>query len=267
MFNLESNVAKRRYALHFLRLTSRFEVVSARKWFPLLHGIYVDAANLLEQGVRDTDVAVNRRKESMATLLLNSTRQTLSFFGEFTFQEFRKEYRKYYFDIQKKSMEDIYWEEVSTWANFHAAKRVVDIAGSTRNMLQRELAIGMSDGLSTMEISKRIVQKSQVINKVRAVTIARTETHTAANRATNSAVKSTGFKHIRNWVTVIDSRTRGGDKSKFDHVKANGQRRDLNVPFDISGEKLDYPGDSSLGASAGNIVNCRCTLTFHTKRK
>jgi hypothetical protein len=29
-------------------------------------------------------------------------------------------------------------------------------------------------------------------------------------------------------------------------------------PFEVGGEQLMYPGDDSLGASAGNIINCQC---------
>jgi uncharacterized protein with gpF-like domain len=130
-------------------------------------------------------------------------------------------------------------------------------------MLKLDLQRGLREGLSNNDIAKMIRAKDETINKVRAIRIARTETHTAANTAVNESVKSTGYKHEREWVSARDERVRGLDPfDQFNHWKANGQRRDMETPFDVSGEKLDYPGDPK--GSAGNIINCRCVLTFFT---
>jgi hypothetical protein len=32
----------------------------------------------------------------------------------------------------------------------------------------------------------------------------------------------------------------------------------VNEPFTVGGEQLMYPGDDSLGASPGNVINCQC---------
>lgn len=60
----------------------------------------------------------------------------------------------------------------------------------------------------------------------------------------------------KEWVTM------GDDKVRMDHVIADGQVVDDTVPYDVGGEQLMYPGDSSLGASAGNIINCRCASVY-----
>jgi len=39
----------------------------------------------------------------------------------------------------------------------------------------------------------------------------------------------------------------------------------LNESFNVSGEQLEYPGDQQNG-SAGNIINCRCTVAQRVKR-
>lgn len=54
----------------------------------------------------------------------------------------------------------------------------------------------------------------------------------------------------KEWHAVHDSRTR------FDHVKADGQRVGVNEPFDIGGYKAQYPHDPNLPARES--VNCRC---------
>ena len=64
------------------------------------------------------------------------------------------------------------------------------------------------------------------------------------------------------WVSAGDERVRRG---KFSHVKADGQKVNVDEPFVVSGEFLKIPGDSSLGASLGNIIRCRCASTVRKK--
>lgn len=64
-----------------------------------------------------------------------------------------------------------------------------------------------------------------------------------------SAFNKIGTKE---WRAVLDSRTR------FAHLEADGQIKKIDEPFEVGNELLMYPSDSSLGASAGNTINCRC---------
>lgn len=54
------------------------------------------------------------------------------------------------------------------------------------------------------------------------------------------------------WMTILDG------KERASHQDADGQRVGVNDPYIVQGERLMYPGDISLGASADNIINCRC---------
>lgn len=66
---------------------------------------------------------------------------------------------------------------------------------------------------------------------------------------------------VNRWVTRGDEKVRTPRRgARFNHVEADGQQRREREPFVVSGELLMYPGDSSLGASIGNTINCRCTL-------
>lgn len=46
------------------------------------------------------------------------------------------------------------------------------------------------------------------------------------------------------------------------HQAGHGQDRDMTEPFLIGGERMNFPGDSSLGASPSNFINCLCFLTY-----
>lgn len=58
------------------------------------------------------------------------------------------------------------------------------------------------------------------------------------------------------WRTMRDERVRPN------HRAAEGQVRPVNQPFDVGGQKLMYPGDWSLGATASNLMGCRCVSIY-----
>lgn len=61
------------------------------------------------------------------------------------------------------------------------------------------------------------------------------------------------------WLSVIDRATRRpGRRGWYDHVSPHGQYQPQFLPFQVSGERLMFPGDAMLGASIGNLAGCRC---------
>ncbi|MCK5292984.1 MAG: hypothetical protein KAR39_13320 [Thermoplasmata archaeon] len=60
----------------------------------------------------------------------------------------------------------------------------------------------------------------------------------------------------KTWNTILDERTRDS------HVLADLQNRQQGQPFMVQGQLLRVPGDTSLGASLGNVINCRCASEF-----
>lgn len=60
----------------------------------------------------------------------------------------------------------------------------------------------------------------------------------------------------KEWHTVGDERVRRA------HADADFQKRKSIEPFTVGGESLQYPGDTSLGASLGNVINCRCAAIY-----
>lgn len=111
----------------------------------------------------------------------------------------------------------------------------------------------------------------QAIAKVKAKikAIANVETQEIAESSRFEWVeqeKATG-RVVMIWRNMGDERVRGNPsgiyaRSHFDHWSAEGQERPVDIPFDISGEQMKFPGDASLGASIGNRINCRCTAEF-----
>lgn len=95
---------------------------------------------------------------------------------------------------------------------------------------------------------KDFVYSDQRIND-----IAKTETNSLCELATLDGYYREGYKK-KEWVSFIDKKTRNS------HKVANGQIVPLNEPFSVGNSLLMFPQDSSLGASAREIVNCRCIM-------
>jgi len=95
--------------------------------------------------------------------------------------------------------------------------------------------------------------------KSRAMTIARTETHKAANvsqftRAEMAATDS-GLDVQIEWISTNDGRVRDS------HRAVNGKIIAMGESFNVNGTKMKYPSDPSGGAA--NVINCRCVLGYH----
>lgn len=80
--------------------------------------------------------------------------------------------------------------------------------------------------------------------------IARTETIRASNYGSFETYKAWGAEG-KEWLSTPDNRTRDT------HVEVNGQKRKIDEPFDVGGEKLMYPADPA--GSAKEVLQCRCT--------
>jgi len=85
-----------------------------------------------------------------------------------------------------------------------------------------------------------------------------TEAEILSGREPSIVAPSRAKKAIKKtWDTVGDSKVREA------HLVADGQEQLISDPFIVGGEKLRWPGDTSLGASLGNIINCRCGASYN----
>lgn len=58
------------------------------------------------------------------------------------------------------------------------------------------------------------------------------------------------------WNTTLDEKTRSS------HVIADLQGKNIKQPFMVQGQLLKSPGDTSLGATMDNVMNCRCAAEY-----
>lgn len=95
----------------------------------------------------------------------------------------------------------------------------------------------------------------------RARATARTETIAASNGGTLEGWRQSDVIGGKEWMCANSS------NSRDTHKAADGQIVLLEDPFIVGGCKLMHPADSSLGANAEEVVNCRCTMRAVRKSK
>jgi HK97 family phage portal protein len=125
---------------------------------------------------------------------------------------------------------------------------------------------GIVDGQSNAQVAKQIQATYKGFSPARALTIARTETHSASQIASLESAKALELPDlVKEWVSAQDDRTRE------DHVVANGSMVEIDEKFIIldldSGDEIpmDYPGDNN--APAKQVINCRCVAAYTTRKR
>jgi SPP1 gp7 family putative phage head morphogenesis protein len=84
--------------------------------------------------------------------------------------------------------------------------------------------------------------------------IIRTEGHRVREQGTQNSfeqAEAEGVEMKKRWMSALDTNTRD------EHGAADGQEVNVDEPFVVGGEQLEYPGDPS--GSAWNVINCRCS--------
>jgi uncharacterized protein with gpF-like domain len=117
-----------------------------------------------------------------------------------------------------------------------------------------QLLDALTNGASVDDTRNTIASSGQ-FSADQAEVIARTELNGAANAGAMAEMNAINVPATKVWMTAIDSRTRP------EHADADGQEVDMSDTFDVGGESLDRPHDPN--ASAENVVNCRCTVSFN----
>lgn len=125
-------------------------------------------------------------------------------------------------------------------------------------------AIKTGKPIPQAEINKIIRRYADILLVRRGAVIAQTESHQALNAGRYEAMRQTAENAgvpvtaiTAKWQASRDGRTRDT------HMALRGKKVSYGKAFvSPSGAQMKFPGDRSLGAPAGETINCRCTLTF-----
>jgi Phage Mu protein F like protein len=151
-------------------------------------------------------------------------------------------------------------ELLNQYFNIDLLNTVEEITGYTKELIRNIFLKAIPLGLSISEITEQLQSVNFTYQRSRL--IARTETVIAANTGAMLAAQTTGLKLNKVWIAARDNRTRRRPRDKYDHLHMDGVTIPKEQPFTVTGELMMQPGDTKMGAKAGNICNCRCTIGF-----
>lgn len=259
MINITNKVGRQLWRIEVDREMQLLERSPIKKWTSFLYSQYSRAAALIAVGrVDDIDFIFADDSTKMAEMLLSHSRTVGNKFSQKAFSILSQ--RKFINPHSVKTPLDEFWGSFNIWMKENAAQKVTGINKTTKKSLAAMIKRGMEQQQTTTEISKNIREAGKITAPHRAKTIALTETHAAAVKSMDVAVKASRIEMEKEWVGAKDMRTRRkGLKSLFDHfhappVGANGERVPMDKKFIGSGEPMDHPGD--INGSAGNVVRC-----------
>lgn len=117
--------------------------------------------------------------------------------------------------------------------------------------VREEITRGIASSLPYEQIARNLAEFTDIpIN--RAKTIVRTEGHRIQQSSTDDArkkAKDAGADVVKQWDASLDGATRPL------HRRLDGQIREIDEPFEMSGKKAMYPGKFN---DPGQDCNCRC---------
>lgn len=148
-------------------------------------------------------------------------------------------------------------------------KAVIPITETTKKQILGALEKGQQEGWGVDRILRELENSDITMNRARV--IVRTELVRAMWKGQQLAISESKWLTTETWLSAKDHRTRHshrlmdgvqidtGQKFKVPVFKRVGK-----IDFQVGVDLMSGPGDPS--ASAGNVINCRCTKTVRAKR-
>ena len=200
------------------------------------------------------DKAVNGGKGAWGVALEKATIAVATPFAEQTLTELEAVSGK---GFDRTKAEKGWLAFVQAYVKRTSASKVTQITDTTKTELRGIVSQAIDEGLSVPNAVKLIekVGLEQIVPR-RSEMIARTEIVGASNAGSVAAAQSTELDLDAEWITTRDDRTREA------HIDMDGETVPLGESFNVNGDEMEFPGDSARGASAGNVINCRCTVGY-----
>lgn len=153
--------------------------------------------------------------------------------------------------------EDYWLSELQRYAEQRAGEEITlvsdtfkeNLIGVVRKTMKEQPQGGIE------KLAKQILEGYQDIELWQARRIAQTETMIGLADAGDIAARTLDIRFNKQWCTSGMSNTRET------HLVMDGEVVDQDEPFVLpDGDLMMYPHDGSLGASAGEIINCACDV-------
>lgn len=174
-------------------------------------------------------------------------------------------------ELLKEIGSDDPWKTPPAAAKKFIAERtqaIMGVGGTVRDQLNTSLQEGLDAGETHAQLSDRVRSVYTSLGNYEAKRVAMTEVNMAYNSSRHLAMTDSGIGY-KAWLSSHGPTVREG------HAAAEEQYIDEPIPVDepflveLEGatEEMMFPGDDSLGASAGNIINCQCIQLAAQKKE
>lgn len=161
-----------------------------------------------------------------------------------------------FFNIKGEAADSWEWA-LQDWIRREAGNKIVLVEGSMKNWLVDYLRhyLDANNDLGTEQIIRNIqediMKQWKDVRQWQIRRIVQTESLTAMSEASDVAIKGLGINYSKTWGI-------SGHNTREAHLAMDGITIDQHQLFKVGLEDMEYPRDNKHGASAANIINCRC---------
>lgn len=157
------------------------------------------------------------------------------------------------------------------WVRQNCGLRITSVARTLADSIINLIGDAFDNNLTIEQMQKFVRDRigRNVLSRYEILRIARTESTAAANHGATVSGQTSGIVLEKVWIATVDSRTRRKPKDEWSHIAMNGISVEENGLFEMRSKKgevnrIEYP--CAPGSSAGNAINCRCTIALRPKR-
>jgi hypothetical protein len=150
------------------------------------------------------------------------------------------------------------WEKVLyDWILQAMGEKIVIVSGTLKewmvHTIREVIALNPYNGIekTVWDVEKEIRKRWQDVRTWQIRRIVQTESLTAMSEAADISIKKLGIKYSKTWGI-------SGHNTREAHVAMDGITVGQHDLFNVDGELMEFPRDGKHGATAGNIINCRC---------
>lgn len=168
-------------------------------------------------------------------------------------------------DLSRSKAEDPsgMWEaELAAYAQERAGSNIVSVTGSLKDELVKILRnrMDVDDVVSVEKLTQQVFKDYGSIAEWMVRRIAQTETMIGLAQAGAIAADTLDVGFTKQWSAVMI-------RTRESHLQMDGVEIDQDDLFEVGEERamMRWPHDDSLGAPAGEIINCACDVIRRPK--
>ena len=159
--------------------------------------------------------------------------------------------------------EDIWLSQLRQYATTRAGNEIVIVSGTWKDSLVKIVRADLEEdlGIGIEKLTKRVYKDYlATIEKWQCRRIAQTEAMIGMADAGAMAAETLDVRFTKQWAIS------GLGNTRASHELMDGVVVDEDEPFVLPGGMMMYPHDTSMGADAGEIINCACDCIRIAKR-